>query len=334
MRARPDSGGTVPAAARRVDRMPGLSVVIPVYRGADTIAPLARELARLDVADGLELVLVNDGSPDASAEVIRGLVDELAIPVVAVDLARNFGEHNAVMAGYSVATGRWIISIDDDFQNPPAEVRRLYDYARQHPELDVVYTCYETKRHSAFRNLGSRFTNFVAGFLMDKPKGLYLSSFRCVSAFLRDQVVAYRGPYPYIDGLILQATQRIGRLQVAHDPRSSGESTYTLRKLGRLWIAMFINFSVMPLRASSLLGFGISFLGLVVAVLAVIEKFTGSTPAGWTSLMAAILVFSGVQLIMLGLMGEYLGRLYLTATGRPQFVVREIRGRDRAPAPR
>lgn len=306
--------------------MIGLSVVIPVYRGAATIGPLARELARLEVEGGLELVLVNDGSPDDSGEVIKALVGELAIPVTALDLARNFGEHNAVMAGYAVARGRYIINIDDDFQNPPSEVRKLYDHARSHPDLDVVYTRYASKQHSAFRNLGSRFTNWVAGLLLDKPKGLYLSSFRCISAFLRDQIVAYRGPYPYIDGLILQATQRIGAIEVLHNERTQGASGYTLRKLGRLWIAMFVNFSVMPLRASSLLGFAISLLGLLVAILAVIEKLTGDTPVGWTSLMAAILVFSGVQLLMLGLVGEYLGRLYLTTTGRPQFVVREARG--------
>jgi undecaprenyl-phosphate 4-deoxy-4-formamido-L-arabinose transferase len=306
--------------------MIGLSVVIPVYRGAATIGPLARELARLEVEGGLELVLVNDGSPDESGAVIKALVGELAIPVTALDLARNFGEHNAVMAGYAVARGRYIINIDDDFQNPPSEVRKLYDHARSHPELDVVYTRYASKQHSAFRNLGSRFTNWVAGLLLDKPKGLYLSSFRCISAFLRDQIVAYRGPYPYIDGLVLQATQRIGAIEVLHNERTQGASGYTLRKLGRLWIAMFVNFSVMPLRASSLLGFAISLLGLLVAILAVIEKLTGDTPVGWTSLMAAILVFSGVQLMMLGLVGEYLGRLYLTSTGRPQFVVREARG--------
>lgn len=305
--------------------MVGLSVVIPVYRGAATIGPLAEQLAKLPVEGGLELVLVNDGSPDESAEVIGGLLGRLPVPIIAIDLARNFGEHNAVMAGYSVARGRYIINIDDDFQNPPSEVRKLYDYARSHPELDVVYTRYPEKMHSAFRNFGSRLTNRVAGFLLDKPKGLYLSSFRCISAFLRDQIISYRGPYPYIDGLILQATQRIGSIEVQHAGRAQGQSGYTLRKLGRLWLAMFVNFSVMPLRVSSLLGMAISVFGMLVAVLAVIERLLYQTPQGWTSLMAAILVFSGVQLLMLGLIGEYLGRLYLTAVGRPQFVVRELR---------
>lgn len=305
--------------------MPGLSVVIPVFRGAESIGPLVHELTRLEMAGGLEVILVNDGSPDHSGQVIRRLVDECRATVIAVDLARNFGEHNAVMAGYSVASGDFIINIDDDFQNPPDEVRRLYDYARQHPDEDVIYTSYAVKKHSGFRNLGSRFTNAVAGFLLDKPKGLYLSSFRCINAFLRGRIIEYQGPYPYIDGLILQTTQRIGTLEVRHNERTQGSSSYTLRKLGRLWMAMFINFSVMPLRVSSLVGLAISLLGMVMAVAAIVERFLGDTPQGWTSLMAAILVFSGVQLLMLGLLGEYLGRLYLTATGRPQFVVREIR---------
>ncbi|MBM4196669.1 MAG: glycosyltransferase family 2 protein [Gammaproteobacteria bacterium] len=312
--------------------MTGLSVVIPVFRGAETIGPLARELARLDIDGGLELVLVNDGSPDDSSAVIRALVDELPVPVIAIDLARNFGEHNAVMAGYAAARGSYVINIDDDFQNPPSEVRKLYDYARAHPELDVVYTRYAWKQHPMYRNLGSRFTNWVAGLLLDKPKGLYLSSFRCINAFLRERVNGYAGPYPYIDGLILQTTQRIGTIEVLHNERTQGSSGYTFRKLARLWIAMFVNFSVMPLRASSLLGFGISLLGMLVAVAAVVERFLGNTPQGWTSLMAAILVFSGVQLLMLGLVGEYLGRLYLTTTGRPQYVVRDVhrRGDDLA----
>jgi undecaprenyl-phosphate 4-deoxy-4-formamido-L-arabinose transferase len=311
--------------------VPALSIVIPVYRGARTIAALVRELERLDIAGGHEIILVNDGSPDDSAAVVRGLVRAAPVPVVALDLARNFGEHNAVMAGYSVARGRHIINLDDDFQNPPSEVGRLHEYAVAHPELDVVYTHYPSKKHNFFRNLGSRFTNAVAGLLLEKPRGLYLSSFRCITAFLRDQVIAYRGPYPYIDGLILQSTQRIGRFEVRHAERAAGDSGYTLRKLGRLWLAMFVNFSVMPLRASSLLGVAISLLGAVMTVVAIIEKFFGNTPAGWTSLMAAILVFSGVQLLMLGLLGEYLGRLYLTATGRPQFVVREMWGADADP---
>ena len=313
--------------------MIGLSVVIPVYRGADSIGRLVRELATIDIAGGLELILVNDDSPDASGEIIKALVDEVSIPVVAIDLSRNFGEHNAVMAGLSVARGRHIINIDDDFQNPPSEVKKLHEYARLHPELDVVYTFYATKKHNRFRNLGSRFTNWVAGFLLDKPKGLYLSSFRCINAFVRDRIITYRGPYPYIDGLILQTTQRIGSLQVRHNERTQGQSSYTLRKLGRLWIAMFVNFSVMPLRASSLLGFGISLLGLIVTILAIVEWLLGSTPQGWASLMAALLVFSGVQLVMLGLVGEYLGRLYLTASGRPQFVVREVRRPAGTPSP-
>ncbi len=302
--------------------MKTLSIIIPVYNGASSIERLVRELAQLDVDGGVELVLVNDCSPDNSWEIIQRLVKEQPMPLVAVDLARNFGEHNAVMAGYAASSGQWIINIDDDFQNPPSEVVKLLQYAQAHPEFDVVYTKYARKRHHFFRNLGSKFNDRVASFLLDKPKGLYLSSFRCVSRFLCDGIMEYVGPYPYIDGIILERTQRIGTLQVVHSPRAEGRSSYTFRKLIRLWLFMFVNFSVMPLRISSIMGFVFSGTGFVLAMYVVYESITRGNPPGWASISAGILVFSGIQMLMLGLVGEYLGRLYLMQKGKPQYVVR------------
>ena len=299
-----------------------LSIVIPVYNGASSIERLVRELAKLNVEGGVEVVMVNDCSPDNSWEIIQRLVHEAPMPIVAVDLARNFGEHNAVMAGYAACNGRWIINIDDDFQNPPSEVVKLLRYAQANPQYDVVYTKYERKRHNFFRNLGSRFNDRMASFLLDKPKGLYLSSFRCVNRFLCDGITEYVGPYPYIDGIILERTQRIGTLQVVHAPRVEGRSSYTLRKLIRLWLFMFVNFSVMPLRISSIMGFVFSGSGFLLAIYVVIESFIRDTPQGWPSIAAGVLVFSGIQLLMLGLVGEYLGRLYLMQKGKPQYVVR------------
>ncbi len=302
--------------------MKTLSIIVPVYNGASSIDRLVRELAQLQVEGGVELVLVNDCSPDNSWEIIQRLVKEQPMPLVAVDLARNFGEHNAVMAGYAASSGKFIINIDDDFQNPPSEVVKLLEYAQAHPEFDVVYTKYARKRHNFFRNLGSRFNDRVASFLLDKPKGLYLSSFRCVNRFLCDGILQYVGPYPYIDGIILERTQRIGTLQVMHAPRKEGRSSYTLRKLIRLWLFMFVNFSVMPLRISSIMGFVFSGSGFLLAIYVVIESFIRDTPQGWPSIAAGVLVFSGIQLLMLGLVGEYLGRLYLMQKGKPQYVVR------------
>lgn len=302
--------------------MTALSIVIPVYNGARSIERLVNELAKLEIAGGMEVVLVNDCSKDDSWAVIERICAHAPVPVVAIDLARNFGEHNAVMAGYATASGTFIVNIDDDFQNPPSEVRKIYEHALAHPELDVVYTYYAEKHHSLYRNLGSRFNDAVARFMIDKPKGLYLSSFRCINRFLRDRVLEYTGPYPYIDGLILETTRRIGRLQVEHAPRAEGKSNYTLRKLIRHWMMMFVNFSVMPLRISSIMGALFSVVGFGMAIYAIVERFVRHTPQGWASIVSVVLVFAGIQLLILGLIGEYLGRLYLMHRGKPQYAVR------------
>ena len=304
---------------------PALSIVVPVYNGASTIGELVNALRALDVAGGLEIVLVVDGSPDNSLEVCKKLAADPGAPIVLLSLSRNYGEHNAVMAGLARARGGYVITMDDDLQNPPGEVKRLFEYARD-GAYDAVYTYYEEKKHAAWRNLGSRFTNWCADYLIDKPKGLYLSSFRCLSAFVRDQITAsYEGPYPYVDGLVFQVTQNVGRLQVAHLPRVEGRSNYTIRRLFRLWLSMFSNFSVIPLRFATLFGIVFGALGALAAVIVVAEAISDhKPPQGWASLMVAVLVLAGVQLIVVGLIGEYLGRMFLAVNRKPQYLVREV----------
>lgn len=300
-----------------------LSIVVPVYNGANSVGALVDALAGLEIPGGHEIVLVNDGSPDNSRDVCLALTRRTDVPVTLVDLARNFGEHNAVMAGLSQARGSFVITMDDDLQNPPEEVVRLFLHARDH-RYDVVYTYYAEKKHAWWRNLGSRFTNWCADQLLDKPKGLYLSSFRCMSAFAVREILRHAGPYPYVDGLLMQVTQNIGRLQVRHLARAEGRSNYTLRRLIRLWSAMFLNFSVMPLRVSGMLGTGLGALGGLGFLVILFEWAMGRTPEGYASLASAILLLAGVQLVMLGLIGEYLGRLFLTVNRKPQFVVRDV----------
>jgi glycosyltransferase involved in cell wall biosynthesis len=311
---------------------PALSIVIPVYNGAESIGELCDALERLEIAGGHEIVLVNDGSPDNSLAVCREIVARARVPVTLVDLARNYGEHNAVMAGLRHASGAHVITMDDDLQNPPEEVTRLLAHA-QATGKDVVYTYYDEKQHAWWRNLGSRFTNWVAGFVLDKPKDLYLSSFRCMSAFVVREVTRYEGPFPYVDGLLLQVTQNIGSLLVTHLPRAVGRSNYTMRRLIRLWMSMFVNFSVMPLRISTLTGFALSAFGALGGIGAIIEALFFEPPAGWASLMAAVLLLSGVQLVILGIVGEYLGRLYLTANRKPQSVIRSVTRAESAAEP-
>jgi len=295
---------------------------VPVYNGASTVAALVDALALLAIEGGHEIILVNDGSPDDSRTVCRQLTLRRDVAVTLVDLSRNFGEHNAVMAGLAHARGDYVISMDDDLQNPPEEVVRLYEHTRNH-QYDIVYTFYDRKEHSGFRNLGSRLANLSADVLLDKPKGLYLSSFRCMSAFLAREVARHGGPYPYVDGLIMQVTQNIGQLKVKHLPRAVGRSNYTLRKLVRLWLSIFLNFSVAPLRLASVLGIGLGVLGALAFAAVVYEALvTGGTPVGWASVMGAVLLLSGVQMLMLGIIGEYLGRLFMTSNARPQYIVR------------
>lgn len=301
----------------------GLSVVIPVYRGAATIGRLVAALSALRPEGGIEIVLVNDGSPDNSGDVCRELVRTATVPITFVEHARNFGEHNAVMTGFRHARGAFVINMDDDLQNPPEEVVRLYDHARL-GGWDVVYTRYARKEHEGWRNLGSRFANRVADALLDKPRGLYLSSFRCCSALVVREVTKYAGPYPYIDGLIMQVTQRIDTLEVKHFARAEGESNYTMRRLIRLWLNLATSFSLLPLRLAMFAGAAMGLLGLLLALFVIIEALFVETPSGWASTMTVMLLIAGVQFLILGVMGEYLGRAFLSANGKPQGVVRVV----------
>jgi len=303
---------------------PALSFVIPLYNSAETIAAVVREIEGLTITGGHEIVLVNDGSRDGTAEVCRGLLRTARVPMTYIEHARNFGEHNAVLTGWRHASGAHVVNLDDDGQQPPAEAVRLWEEARA-GQLDVVYGHYVVKQHSVWRNFGSWFTNRMTDWMLDKPKGFYLSSFRCVSAFVAREAARHAGPYPYIDGLLLQITQRVGSIEVQHVARRAGQSGYTLRRLMRLWLSSWVGFSVLPLRVATVLGLAMALVGLAGLGYVFWLWVRGVGPTlGWGSLMAALLVFSGTQLVLLGLIGEYIGRMFLTVNQRPQSVVRTV----------
>jgi glycosyltransferase involved in cell wall biosynthesis len=323
MRTQNRGTATVSREVSFLEGAPGLSIVIPVYRGAATIGALVAALSALQPDDGLEVILVNDGSPDNSDEVCRRLVREATVPITYIEHTRNFGEHNAVMTGLRHARGKYVITMDDDLQNPPEEVLRVYDYARS-GRWDVVYARYPRKEHALWRNLGSRFANAVADRLLEKPKGLYLSSFRCISALVVEAVSSYRGPYPYVDGLIFQVTQRVGTVEVRHLPRTNGVSTYSFARLVRLWLNLATCFSLAPLRLAVYAGTIMALLGAFGAVAIIVEALVYGTPSGWASTMVMLLVVAGVQSLMAGIIGEYVGRAFLSANGKPQSAVRSI----------
>ena len=302
-----------------------LSIVVPVYKGASSVPTLVKALSQLDVTGGMEIILVNDNSPDNSLAVCQQLCSEYKVPITVINLSRNFGEHNAVMAGLSQARSEYIITMDDDLQNPPEEVIKLWQHALN-GQFDVVYSRYSRREYNAWRNWGSYFANRCADFLIDKPKGLYLSSFRCLSAFAAQSILTHTGPFPYIDGLLMQVTQNIDSVEIQHLPRHEGQSNYTLRRLIGLALSMFLNFSIIPLHIATTMGLIMGALGMLGVMAVIIEWLvSGTGVAGWASLMAGMLLIAGVQLTMLGVIGEYLGRLFLTTNGKPQFVIRDIK---------
>jgi glycosyltransferase involved in cell wall biosynthesis len=301
-----------------------ISIVIPVYNSENTLMPLVTKLVNeLTMNYDIEIILVNDQSVDNSDNACMTLYKQFRKIVKYYPLAKNVGEHNAVMAGLNQMTGDYAVIMDDDFQNPVSEVLRLISYATSH-EYDVVYTWYEKKQHSVFRNLGSNFNNLVANTMLKKPKDLYLSSFKLINRYLVNEIIRYDLPFPYIDGLILRTTSNIGKMQVTHERRARGQSNYTLVKLVRLWMNMFTNFSILPLRITIVLGFIFALIGIIIGIYTVIEKLNNPTlPLGYASLVVTISVFAGIQLIAIGMLGEYLGRMFLSQNKKPQYSIRK-----------
>ncbi len=308
---------------------PELSLVIPVYNGSQTIGPVVERIQGVFSAMRFEIILVNDGSEDESEAVCAELAQKFPQTTTFVNLSRNFGEHNAVLAGLSHALGQYVAVLDDDGQNPPNEVVPMLQELKG-KSYDVVYGHYIDKQHSWFRNAGSRFNDRMATLILDKPKNLYLSSFKVMNRFLVNEIIKYRGPYPYIDGLIYRTTRKIGQIQVQHLANNTSRSRYTLRKLVRLWLNMFLNFSIKPLRLSIYVGLLVACLSVLALGLILADKIwiTPNLTLGIPTVLAGIVFFSGVQLVILGLVGEYLGRLYLDQTGTPQYIVRDATRSD------
>jgi len=312
--------------------MTSVSIVIPVFNAEKTIESLCETLIDLyGQTCRLEIVLVNDNSRDSTHLICTRLYREHPQSITYLRLSRNFGEHNAVMAGLNHVTGDVCVIMDDDFQNPPEEVGRLLEELAN--GYDAVYSAYPKKRDSLLRNLGSRFNDRMATILLKKPADLYLSSFKALNRFLVDEIIKYTGPDPYIDAIILRTTSHIGRLQVSHAPRRHGRSGYTLGKLVSLWGNMVVSYSLIPLRLLGILGTLMTLYGVYAGADYLLDLLipTGPDPTAYDGLTASILFFRGFNLLAISVVGEYVGRIYLALNRDPQYVVRE-RLLRRAPA--
>jgi undecaprenyl-phosphate 4-deoxy-4-formamido-L-arabinose transferase len=317
----------------RTESVPDLSFVIPVYNASRTIEAVVREIVSIGGELHTEIVLVNDGSADDSEEICRRLAEEMPDTVVFVQLARNVGEYSAVFAGLSHCHGEYVAILDDDGQHPANEALRLYDAIRAQG-VDVMYGRYAVKRHGRLRNLGSRVHNQLATWMLNKPQGLYLSSFKVMNRFVVDALNDCDNAPPYIDGLIFRITQNVGEILVTHRERFAGESNYDLRQLASLWFGIFLDFSNLPLRLAGLAGFGWVVLSSLLLILIIIDKLWIGTEiaVGIPTVLCVIVFFGGVQLMIMGIFGEYLGRVLMARFASPRYVVRyasKSRVRDR-----
>jgi len=300
------------------------TIVIPLYRSESSIPYLIKRLEKLPTSEFWNVVFVDDGSPDNTFQTIKVLLQNSPINAILVRHTRNYGEHNAVLTGYRYASGEYVLNLDDDLQNPPEEALRMLQYARDN-NFDVVYGNYRSKKHSIWRNTGSLFANLTAKFLLDINGTDYLSSFRCVSLLMAKSIAHYKGPYVYIDGILSQLTSSISSIDVHHDERYVGESNYNMRRLIRLWLVILTGFSLMPLRIAILIGISTAFIGASGLIYAlVINILDKHQVPGWTSIISSILFFGGIQCLLLGALGEYIGRIYLAMSGKPQSLVRSI----------
>ncbi len=305
-----------------------VSIVIPTFNGERSIEKLIEELSQIFNALDLEIVIVNDCSPDNTHQRCIALTKKFPNILTYLKLGKNLGEHNAVMAGLKFTTGEYIIIIDDDFQNPPDQAKKLLDYMMQN-KFDVVYGYYKKKKHNLFRNLISKINDLSANVILSKPKNLYLSSFKCIKRKIIDKIVEYNGPYPYLDGLILSTTSNISTMETIHLERKAGKSGYSFLKLLKLYSNMAINFSTVPIHISSILGLIIAIIGGIFGIIVIIEKILNpSSSIGYTSIFVAIIFFSGVQLMLLGLVGEYIGKILKNVNKQPQYFIDFIKKRN------
>jgi undecaprenyl-phosphate 4-deoxy-4-formamido-L-arabinose transferase len=298
-----------------------ISVVIPVYGSARILPELCARLGSALGGLDYEVIFAVDGSPDSSFAVLKGLAlkDKRLKPVL---LRKNVGYDNAVMAGFNYARGAKVVVMDDDLQHAPEDIPALLKAAEA--GLDVVYARFPAMNQSLLKKLGSQLNDLAARAILNKPGALYLSAFKVISREVVSEIVKYGGPFPYIDGLIFQITSGVSQIEVTHHPRASGQGNHGLVRSARIWLNFCTTFSILPLRLSAWFGFVISATAFLYAAHVFYDRVTRDiAPEGWVTIVLGVMLLGGIQLVVLGILGEYIGRTYMNINRKPQFVVKE-----------
>ena len=305
-----------------MDKNRKLSFIIPCYLSEGLVCGVIEEIIKtVEGKNPFEIIAVNDASPENVLKELKEAAkkDER---IKVIDLAKNGGKHCALMAGYSRATGDIIVGVDDDGQCPVDCVYKLISPLEE--GYDIALAKYPLKKQSKIKNMGSYVNDKMACSFLGKPKDLKLSNFYAVKRFVLEEVLKYKNPYPYIDGLFLRSTDKIINVEMQERERKAGKSGYTLKKSLKLFMNGFTAFSVKPLRFSSILGFITALLGFLFAVAVVVKKaINPQVPSGYSSIMAVLLFVGGVIMMLLGVIGEYIGRIYISINNSPQYVIRE-----------
>lgn len=303
--------------------MKKLSFVIPCYGSEMSIANVVGDIISTVESDGrydYEIICVNDCSPDGTCEVLKKLAKNKKLKVI--DLARNFGQHAATMAGFHYVSGDIVVCLDDDGQNPPSEMFKLIDKLEE--GYDLVSARYTNKKHSWFRRFGSKVSMAMSSALVGKPKDIDLNSYCVLRRFVVDEVIKYKNAYPFIHGLMLRVTRNIANVEILHKERETGHSGYNFKKLFSLWMNGFTAFSEKPLRVASFIGCFCALSGFIFGIVVIIRKIIyPEILLGYSSIMAVMLFLCGIIMLFLGLLGEYIGRIYISINNAPQYVVRE-----------
>ncbi len=302
-----------------------VSFIIPCYRSKNTLPKVIEEInttmAGMD-SYRYEIILVNDSSPDDTINVIRELCAKQK-NITGIDLAKNFGQHAALMAGMRQSKGDIVVCLDDDGQTPADEVGKLLDKLDE--GYDVVYASYGKKKHSLFRNFGSKVNELMTRVMLGKPKELHVSSYFAVKKFVVEDMLRYEHSYAYVIGLVLRATKNIANVEVNHRSRTEGTSGYTLKKLLGLWFNGFTAFSIKPLRIATVIGVICAGGGFAYGIYTIVKRLLlPDIQAGFSALMSMLVFMGGMIMLMLGLIGEYIGRIYISMNNSPQYVIREI----------